>query len=47
MAKAATGVVDTVEDKLLADIHVTETQEPNSKVSYLVSFFVILWMCTR
>ncbi|KAF3648230.1 Trigger factor-like protein TIG, Chloroplastic [Capsicum annuum] len=31
VAKAATGVVETVEDKLPADIHVTETQEPNSR----------------
>ncbi|PHT59911.1 hypothetical protein CQW23_02274 [Capsicum baccatum] len=31
VAKTATGVVDTVEDKFLADIHVIETQEPNSR----------------
>ncbi|KAF3666499.1 hypothetical protein FXO37_10514 [Capsicum annuum] len=31
MMKAATGVVDTVEDKLPVDSHVTETQEPNSR----------------
>ncbi|PHT52990.1 1,4-alpha-glucan-branching enzyme [Capsicum baccatum] len=31
MTKAATGVVDTVEDKLPADSHVTETQEHNSR----------------
>ncbi|KAM3302549.1 trigger factor-like protein TIG, Chloroplastic isoform X2 [Capsicum chacoense] len=36
VAKAATGVVDTVEDKLPADIHVTETQEPNSRVRLTV-----------
>lgn len=35
-AAAASGVVETVEDKLPADLHVTETQEPNSRVSYLV-----------
>ncbi|KAK4341875.1 hypothetical protein RND71_037691 [Anisodus tanguticus] len=35
-AAAATGVVDTVEDKLPADIHVTETQEPNSRVRLTV-----------
>ncbi|CAN4103978.1 unnamed protein product [Withania somnifera] len=33
---AASGVVDTVEDKLPADIHVTETQEPNSRFQLLV-----------
>ncbi|PHU22867.1 1,4-alpha-glucan-branching enzyme [Capsicum chinense] len=31
MTKAATGVVNTVEDKLPADSHITETQEPNSR----------------
>ncbi|PHU12988.1 Trigger factor-like protein TIG, Chloroplastic [Capsicum chinense] len=36
VAKAATGVVETVEDKLPADIHVTETQEPNSRVRLTV-----------
>ncbi|MCD7452427.1 hypothetical protein HAX54_016532 [Datura stramonium] len=35
-AAAASGVVDTVEDKLPADIHVTETQEPNSRVRLTV-----------
>ncbi|KAJ8542872.1 hypothetical protein K7X08_005395 [Anisodus acutangulus] len=36
LAAAATGVVDTVEDKLPADIHVTEIQEPNSRVRLTV-----------
>ncbi|KAH0671508.1 hypothetical protein KY290_026851 [Solanum tuberosum] len=31
-AAAASGVVETVEDKLPADLHVTETQEPNSRI---------------
>nr|XP_016435236.1 PREDICTED: trigger factor-like protein TIG, Chloroplastic [Nicotiana tabacum] len=37
VASAAPGVVDTVDkDKLPADIHVTETQEPNSRVRLTV-----------
>ncbi|OIT39671.1 PREDICTED: trigger factor-like protein TIG, Chloroplastic [Nicotiana attenuata] len=37
VASAAPGVADTVEkDKLPADIHVTETQEPNSRVRLTV-----------
>ncbi|XP_055823793.1 trigger factor-like protein TIG, Chloroplastic [Solanum dulcamara] len=35
-AAASSGVVETVEDKLPADIHVTETQEPNSRIRLTV-----------
>ncbi|KAL3333568.1 hypothetical protein AABB24_033580 [Solanum stoloniferum] len=35
-AAAASGVVETVEDKLPADLHVTETQEPNSRIRLTV-----------
>ncbi|KAK4714944.1 hypothetical protein R3W88_020851 [Solanum pinnatisectum] len=35
-AAAASGVVETVEEKLPADLHVTETQEPNSRIRLTV-----------
>lgn len=37
-AAAASGVAETVEDKLPADIIVTETQEPNSRVRPFLLF---------
>lgn len=39
VASASTAVVDKVTDKLPADLKITETHEPNSRVSYLSRIF--------
>ena len=42
VASASTAEVDTLVEKLPADLNVTETEEPNSRVSNLVRLFFLL-----